>query len=459
MPSRIRLAILTALTASACHVARGRPSPDANLIAITHATVITGTGAPPLRDVTVLIRGRRIVAVDRDTAIAASATRIDGTGKFVLPGLWDMHVHLVLEGRGALPLYVRSGVTGVRDMGGQFETIRRFRIEIARGNVVGPRILAAGPQLESPTSWTGILQSAAKPESARAQIDRVVVPDVATARRVVDSLAALGVDFIKSRSYASVDVYWEIANRTHRHRLPLAGHAPFELVIDPVAFADSGNESLEHWFYPGNLTGLPDSTYQRIVAAYVRHGTALLPTLGAWRQHRFTYDSLRSMLQRALRDGAAGSRVASSLIEHWNTERAQRRTERNGSPSTAEQLVGWNRVLSEFARDVGRLHAAGVPVLPGSDLPFARFPGEALQDELIYLVRETGLTPQQVIEGATRESVKWLHLEDSLGTVTAGKIADLVILDADPLADIENVRRVYGVVLAGRWMAISAIGN
>lgn len=445
---------LIVLIASGCRSAGARPavSPDTGKLAITHATVITGDLTPPLRNATVLVQGTRIVAIDTGGGarpIPSGATRIDGTGKYLIPGLWDMHVHLVLEGRDALPAYVRRGVTGVRDMGGELGVIRQYRSEIATGAVVGPRILSSGPALESPASIKGILETASKPESARASLDRVLVPDVRAANKAIDSLAALGVDFIKSRSYASNDVYWAIASGARSHGLRFAGHAPFELVIDPMAFADSGNESLEHWYYPLDLMKLPDSTYQRVIAAFARRHTAMVPTLGAWRQHRFTYDSLRVALERVQ------GQISPWLLAHWRTELEQRRTEHNGKPYTAEELAGWNRVLNEFSRDVGRLHADGMPVLPGSDLPFATLPGEALQNELGYLVREAGMSPQQVIQAATLESARWLRLDDSLGTVAAGKVADLVILDADPLADIDNIRRVNGVVLRGKWLAAS----
>jgi hypothetical protein len=323
-------------------------------------------------------------------------------------------------------------------MGGDFRVIRGYRSDISTGAIAGPRILASGPPLESPASIKGILETASRPESARAAIDRALIPDTETARRVIDSLAGLGVDFIKARSYANNDVYWAIARGARRHHLRFAGHAPFELTVDPVAFADSGNESLEHWYYPGNFMQLPDSTFRRAIAAFVRRGTALVPTIGAWRQHRFTYDSLRVRLEQLIQ--RHDSAVSPWLIEHWQTELAPRRTEHEGRPATLEELAGWNRVLSEYARDVGRLYAAGVAVLPGSDLPFATMPGEGLQNELVYLVREAGLTPQQALSAATLQSARWLRLDDSLGTARVGKIADLVILDADPLVDWSTSR-------------------
>ena len=221
--------------------------------------------------------------------------------------------------------------------------------------------------------------------------------------------------------------------------------------VDPAALADSGQHSIEHWYFPGDLPSRPRPEYERIVAAWVRNGVVYDPTIGAWRSHRFTVDSLERMLAAAEHDSRAAS-LPSQAWRLWRKDLAARRIEQNGRPATAAELGGWNRTLDTFARESGNLAKAGVLTVAGSDLAFARFPGDALHDELVALVDEAGLTPRQALECATFSPARSFKMQDSLGTIAPGKRADLVLLDADPLVNIANVRRVKSVMRNGRWL-------
>ena len=430
-----------------------QPEGDAQALVLTHVGVFDPRVSVVLRDRAMVIEGRRVRALTAAESLSMprGARTIDGRGMVVIPGLWDMHVHLVLEGRAAPAEYVAHGITTVRDMGGSVEAIDTLRRAIASGALVGPRILATGPQIENAAAVADLLRDAPASDSARARRDRLVLSSPAEATRAVDSLARLGVDAIKARDFTDAATYWAIANAARRHGLALVGHAPFGLPVDPIALADSGQRSLEHWYYPTDLFTLPRVERERIVAAYARNGTALVPTLVAWRQHRFTVDSLVQMLAAMRRDARAAS-VPDVLWRSWAQDLDRRRHEREGRPATVAELAGWNRVLDEFARQSHALLLAGVPVLAGSDIPFGRFSGEALQDEIVLLVRDGGFTPAEALRSATLAPARLQGMADSLGVLAPGMVADLVVLEQDPTVNIENIRRVRAVMRGGRWV-------
>jgi imidazolonepropionase-like amidohydrolase len=420
---------------------------------LTHVRVFDPRTGTVLPDRSILIDGRfvKAIAPAESVTVPHDARAIDGRGRTVIPGLWDMHVHLALEGRAAATQYVAHGVTTVRDMGGSVEAIDSLRCAIASGALVGPRIFAMGPQIENAATVADLLRGATADDSAHARRDRLVLSGPAEATRAVDSLAKLGVNGIKGRDFADVATYWAIAKAARRHGLPFFGHAPWGLDVDPIALADSGQRSIEHWYYPTDLPSRPRAEYVRIVAAYARNGTALVPTLGAWRQHRFIVDSLERMIATMHRDRRAAD-VPDVLWRVWAQDLERRRHERDGRPSTASELREWNRVLDDFARQAHVLLKAGVPILAGSDVPFAHFGGEGLQDEVVLLVRDGGFTPAEALTSATLAPARLLGVADSLGTLAPGMVADLVVLEQDPTVDIENIRRARAVMREGRWV-------
>ena len=450
-----RLVGVAAVAATAgCRHGTLSPSPGERsaTFALAHVSVIDPGTGQVTPDMTVVVRDRVIqtVAPSNALAVPAGSQVVDGSGKFVIPGLWDMHVHTLLDGGAwALGEYIRHGITGVRDMGGKFEAVDSLRRRVRSGQLAGPRILAVGPMIENADAMRYILDSATPADSELARGDRLVVSSRADAVRVVDSLARLGVDMIKARDFADVPTYWAIANEARRVGRLFVGHPPPG--VDPFALADSGQRSVEHWYYPNELTTLPRATHDSLVAAYVKHRTAFTPTLRAWHQHRLTVDTLERELSTVRGDTRPrGARAA--LIRQWEKDLQGRRTEIDGKPATKAQLAGWDRALDGLAKESGRLAAAGVVILAGSDIPFATYPGEALHDELRYLVVEAGLTPHQALAAATIAPVQFAGMQDSLGTIARGKIADLVLLDANPLTDIDNVRRIDAVMRDGRWV-------
>ena len=413
-------------------------------IAFQGATLIDGTGAPPRRDMTVVVNGGRIMQVGpADSVRPPRGTRVvDASGYYITPGLWDMHVHLSKAKAEALPVLVANGVTSVRDMGGDLEELRGWQRGITAGEIVGPRIKMPGPMLEAPAT---VKRLAASKTHEKWLVTRVPIPDTASASRVVDSLTALGVDFIKIREAASNETYAAVVRAAHRRGMMVVGHAPYGM--DPVKGASLGVASFEHASYPYPLDSVPASR-KRILDAFVSNHIVIVPTLVAWWTHLMDEDSVRVLVEDST--GARDPRrrlISDFLAYEWRVDIDKSKRKNNAT------MLGWRNFFFTQARDLRAMHQAGVTMLPGSDLAGPPlFPGYALHDELENLVRYVGLTPMEVIESATRQPAEFFGMEDSLGTVEPGKVADLVLLSANPLEDIGNTRRIVGVVLNGRYI-------
>lgn len=409
--------------------------------AFTHVTVIDGQDSIPRRDFTVVVRGTRITAVGptRSIRVPVNARVIDGRGKYLVPGFWDMHVHTDAPGgRAVLPLYVANGVTGVRDMAGSWTTITRFRADIRATRITGPRIVASGPYIEG------------NPQP----IAHYVARNPAQAAAAVDTLVRLGVDFIKLHTGLDRDTWLAAARAAQRRRIPFAGHVP--RVVGAADASDAGIASIEHLLtiptpctpaeslalaprFPlqGALGRCSSADPAALYAKLARNGTRVTPTftaayeIASWPRRSLPGDSLAHYLPDTLRRFTAAIFPMPDSI-----------------PPGADS-VG----LAVFAKRLaltGAMHRAGVIILPGTDAPLRNSPpGFGLHFELALLA-EAGLSPWRVLVAATLEPARFLGLQDSLGTIAVGKLADLVLLDADPLADIRNTRRVRIVMANGR---------
>jgi len=414
----------------------------AQLVAITHVSVVDVERGTSRSDQTVVVDGPRITAVGPSASMAVlpSARVIDGRGKWLIPGLWDMHAHTVVPtGRLLLSLYLANGVTGLRDMGGDFATIRKWRDEIARGDLVGPRIVAAGPYLEGHDSPIAHLE--------------VHTPD--DARLAVDSLSSLGVDFVKVHSALPRETFFAAAREARMRHLALAGHLSRNVTVEEAS--DSGQRSLEHLLGFVNVCTPAESTafanvdpLRRIVfnsctsrdqhevyAHLARNGTWVTPTLAtAWEfavlpKHDVPGDTLSRFVSDSLRV---------YLTQIFDAPPAL--------PPDGDVLG--KRLFAKRRELVRALYDAGVPLLAGTDSPMRNVPpGFGLHEELMEFVR-SGLTPAAALRAATFEPARYLGALDSLGTVAVGKLADLVLLDGDPLQDITNVNRIAAVTTRGR---------
>src|SRR6478672_416899 len=284
-------------------------------IAVTRVSVIDGDAPRPRTDQTVVIQGNRIVRVGTSGSVAvpSGARIVDGRGRFLVPGFWDMHVHTAIAGgRDLLPLYIANGVTGVRDMAGDWDTLKTWRTEIRRGQLVGPRMVASGPYLEG----------------GDVPIPHLLARNAAEASAGVDSLIALGVDFIKVHSQLNAESYFAIARRARERGVVFAGHVP--RVVGAAAASDSGQKSIEHLLaipaectpadsialaprFPvqGALGRCSTESLAPLYAKFVRNGTYVTPTFTAqvevayWPTHPVPGDSLAHYLPKTVRDYVA----------------------------------------------------------------------------------------------------------------------------------------------------------
>lgn len=373
-------------------------------IAITHVTILDVRDGSTKADMTVLISGERISAVgpSKDTPLPRQAQIVEGQGKFLIPGFWDMHVHTNGDAR-ALRLLLASGVTGVRDMGSDVAKITEARRRIVNGDLVGPRLLFAGPMLKGPP---------AEPDS-----DVWVIHSPAEARRAVNSLADLHVDFIKVHDGLARDSFLAIVETAKARGLTFAGHVPVSM--SPLEVSNLGQKSIEHFeFLPKPCLALvdPDSRAAHRVPPGCDH------------------ESLDSLLRRFAQNGT------------WLCPTIQ--SFRYFAPTR------WDAIFAGFREIAMQIRQNNVQILTGTDWSDyleekGAAPGGSLHDELGLLV-DAGFTPLEALRASTLNSAIFFGLTDSLGTIAAGKIADLVLLEANPLDDIRNTKRIAAVISAGR---------
>ena len=436
-------------------------SGQSSTVAITHATVVDVIGGRTLSDQTILVDGNRIRRVSAGTVqIPAGARVLDATGKFVIPGLWDMHVHATGFGidRLFLPVLVANGITGVREMFGNFAWYDSARALARRGTIVSPRIVGAGHILDGkPAIWPGSLG----------------VGSPAEARRAVDSLATAGAAFIKVYSRLTREELLAVADESKKRGLPFAGHVP--TLVSAVEASDAGMKSVEHlttfltacsrddqrlraelaaavasprgWDSASVLQRAQAKTLARsydvqrckaLAAILKKNGTWMVPTITVLRSTAFLDDTTLAADPRL-------AYIPKFFSDSWNPKADFR-----FRAMTAEDWAVRKTLFAEQMTIVRLLHEAGVPFLAGTDLsnPYI-YPGFSLHDELANLVT-AGFTPAEALRAATYDPARYFAATDSLGTVAEGKVADLVVLDANPLADIRNTQRIFAVVLNGR---------
>jgi len=404
-------------------------------LAVTGVTVVDAFGARP--GSTVLIEGRRIAAVGPlgQVTVPPGARTVDGADRWLIPGLWDLHVHLSKTRASALPLFVASGILSVRDLGGEMAEVARWEDEIRRRERVGPRIVRAGPYLESPANVLRVLMAETVEPEERA---RVPVDGPEDARRVVDSIARAGVDLVKVRTWRDLETFRAIADAAADRGLPLVAHA---MTLPPEDLRAGLVASIEHFYT------LPDDwSAEERVAFYrdlARQGTVVVPTLTSYHESLFVPASEAA---RVLGDStdAADPRVAylsAFLLADWREQLEER---------TPRDVEAWTAFYPEIRATLREMRRAGVPILAGSDVAVLLvWPGGSLHRELQLLVAELEMTPLEALASATLGPAEHLGLADSLGTIEPGKVADLVLLDADPLADISNTGRIAAVIQGG----------
>ena len=438
-------------------------------IVITHVTVIDATGAPPQPDSTVAIVDSRISTIGSSASatIPPGARVIDGTGKFLIPGLADMHLHLTGAGEPEgsrefiLPLLVANGVTTVRDMGGNADYLKQLRKEIDSGERLGPQIFFTGPYLDGDPPYF-------QPS--------LVVRNAGEAASGVQQIKSSGADFVKVQSRLQPEAYFAIAREASRQGMRFVGHVPDS--ISASAASDAGQASIEH------LTGVmlacstrEEELRRRQLAPLPQHGSVQesLDRLRAWQRDLLASQSPEQeakLFQKFVKNGTWQVPTFPLLIHlafltpetdlsndprlkfipgnvRKNWEEGRRESlEHEAAPDFAlrKQMSGRLLVL------VGKMNAAGVGILAGTDTGAPNvFPGFSLHEDLFHFT-EAGLRPLQALQAATAKPAEFLHRSETQGTIAVGQRADLVLLDANPLDDIRNTQKIRAVILQGKYL-------
>ncbi len=402
--------------------------PEPPTIAIVDVTVVDPASGRAHPDMTLTVGGRTVrdLGPTADVRVPGTTRVIDGRGKYLVPGLWDMHVHALWDPavqETFLPLFVANGVTGIRDMGGPLEAVLAGRAAVRSGELVGPRIVAAGPILDGP-------------EPVHPSISWAI-GTAREARAAVDSLRWAGVDFIKVYTLLPRDAFFAVAERAREFDLPFAGHVPAD--VDPAEAAKVGMLSIEHLRSElGGLCG-PNvgSVCDSLFAVLRKQRTWNTPTLIVRRASARGYDS-------SVVDTGRLRFIPPIVRDDWDVAREKAQTR---SSDEVRRLAARTTRERELAEAV---YHAQLKLLAGSDAGDRfSFPGFSLHDELVLLV-EAGLSPRDALASATSHPATALGVADSLGTLARGMLADMVLLDANPLEDIRNTRRISAVILNGR---------
>ena len=436
--------------------------PEPTGTAITDVTVIDAVNG---------VRENQMVVFDRDVITSVGPTvagltvaeTIDGTGKFLIPGLWDFHVHLTYDDRftKSMPtLFLSYGITSVRDTGGLLHKVLPVVEKMRAPDAVSPRVFFAGPLLDGNFV---VYNGESRPEIGV----RNATPD--DARQMIRDLQAQGVDFIKIYEMVSPDVFDAMVETAQQLELPIDSHVPLSL---RASTAGPSVDSIEHlrnieMDCASNAPELHETRLELLKnpdglsGADLRsslHSLQRLPAIAAYDEARCdrTLESLMSTTQvPTLRLGAlniappfkrddwqdALARIREDVREEWVASAAAMA---DNPIEEFTQFGEWALFLIE------RMHARGIPIGAGTDTPiFLSVPGYSLHSELEYLVR-AGLSPLEALKSATVRPAEFFSLQDKMGTVDVGKRADLVLLDANPLDNIANTKKIAAVVSKGR---------
>jgi len=379
---------------------------------VTVIDVAAGTARPHM---TVVIDEGKIsrVGAAASTALPAGTQIVPGKDKFLIPGLWDMHVHLYYKQY--LPLFVAYGVTGVQDMGSDFSKVSQWRDEIEKGTAIGPHILTSGPPVDGGASDDP-------------KLPLLVARTADQARVAFDQLYKMDVDFIKVLSRLPRDAYFALAEQARHWDLRMVGHIPSGVTAQEAV--EARQKSLEHMF--GITKSV--SSEEEAVKFFERctlTGTRVSPTLVLWLRMSHMDDP------RLMSDPRLAS-IPAAIRDTW--------PDVSDEPSLKAQVWRIYRLVALARR-------AKTEILAGTDTgdPYVA-PGAALYDELEQLV-EAGLTPREALEAATLAPARFFEAEKAMGSVEKGKLADMVLLNGNPLDDIRNVGKVQAVFTHGRYYA------
>jgi N-acetylglucosamine-6-phosphate deacetylase len=443
--------------------AKSPKTTDETLI-FTNVNVVNTRDGGIEQGVTVVITKDRITGLGKVGFVpeGRNIQIINANGKYLIPGLWDMHVHSafvspVWDEKIIEPLYIANGVTGVRDMGGDPEVLERRRSRIESGELLGPHLVIGGPFLAA----------------GKSDKQTIAVNTPEEARRAVDTVKSRGDDFVKILSNVPRDSYFAIADEAAKQKIPFVGHVPYSISVREAVAA--GQRSIEHLtgmtlacssredeIRPQELTALANHDY----AAYRKLSTEAMATYdqsraralflqiaqsNTWQVPTLVWTQTNSRIDDpSLAEDPRLKYVPASIREQWKPAALLK----DVSP---EDLTAMKAEAARVLELTKAMHEAAVQFMAGSDGPDPYvFPGFSLHNEMEWLVK-SGFSPVQALQAATIGPAIFLSKTDKYGLAEVGRVADLVLLDANPLQDIRNTRKIFGVVVGGKYYSRTAL--
>jgi imidazolonepropionase-like amidohydrolase len=440
----------------------------AQTLTLIHATVVDVTNGSLKREMNVVIDGNRITSVVPTPSSGGSTGRVvDASGMYVIPGLWDMHTHAYFGWPAefgdnyVLPLFIANGITGVRDMGSDLDAVLKARADVAAHRLVGPRMVVSGPMLDGPRV------------SFKASI-AITTPD--DGRKAVDMLKSRGVDFIKVQSGVPRDAYFAIAAEAKKVGIEFEGHVPdairaseaiaagqrtFEHLIgifeastpDEDAFLKrrygAGKDTAHNKSLAALLNRYDSAREASIIAQIAKNNVWQCPTL-FWERGQWLVDVI---------DFTKDADVAFTP-RSWIEKKYPASAKSIAASMDTDPLAVRQKFVEHELEIVRKMNAAGVQFLAGTDTPAGVevTPGISLHLELQRFVA-AGFTPLQALQTATINPARFLGKTSDFGTVQVGRIADLVILRANPLDNIGNTRQIAGVIADGKYWSSSDVNS
>jgi imidazolonepropionase-like amidohydrolase len=428
MRTALRACLLTAVVMTV-HGSAAQPD---KTVAFTNVSVVPMDSDRILPDQTVLVSADRIMVIGPSvtTPVPEGAVRVDGRGKFLMPGLAEMHGHIPPPTapqdftNDVLFLYVANGVTTVRGMQGAVGQLQ-LREAAKKGDIIAPTLYLAGPAFNG---------------------NNVRTPDAAGAR--VREHTADGWDVLKVQGGLSREAYDAMAMTARTIGIPFGGHVPAAVGVTHAL--EMGQHTFDHLDgYAEHLNGLTqpveEQALRKLVARTKQAGSSMVPTLVVWETLRgpVTLESRTSLQELRY--------MPRSTVEQWTNALEKRLNDPQFNPTHAKQYID-NRL-----RILWTLHSGGVPILLGSDAPQQfSVPGFSIHREMKRML-DAGMTPHDIITSGTADVGEHFKSHDAFGTVALGKRADLILLEANPLEDLANIERRSGVMVRGRWLPKSEI--
>jgi imidazolonepropionase-like amidohydrolase len=430
---------------------RAQKPATADLLVLNNVTVVDVRTGKLQPDQTVILERNHIYSIgpSKSAKYPRNADSVNCKGGYLIPGLWDMHVHLEFgdwfpDAKDvSLPLFIANGVTSVRDMGSDLDVVQDWRNEIEAGRMIGPRILTSGPMLDGP-----------KPRFPSS----IAITTPQDARQAVNRLKERGADFIKLQSLIPRDAVMAIADEAKKQEIAFEGHVPD--VMRASEMSEAGMKSFEHLIgiFEGSSPAEEDflkggKTEGKFLATYDEARAASLAALLAknhtWQCPTLVWERGGNLLD--VSDFSGDTRVK-YVPGPWKSKTWKRFTDEITQGYGTDDIATRKKFVEKELEVVRMLHKAGVEFLAGTDTPAGVhiFPGSSLHEELQRFVA-AGFTPLEALQTATLNPARFFGMEDKLGTIEEGKLADLVLLAANPLEDISNTQKIAGVFVNGRY--------